>query len=634
MGKNIDLVYTFFQQLPKACLILSSEGVIIDANKKALELLDTTYNKISGTHIKLLQEGRKNITLEYILRNLDLNKEHNTIIKICRANKIYHVEFVIKKYRDGYICILSDIEQDIEYQQKIEVNYEITNAFVTGKNTEDTLYKIIKVLGKFFKWGYAAIWLLDKDGELSYTTSWHVPKLKNTSFVKYSKKSLDINEDFANFVLRTKKPKWLSDYKSSFNTKRSRSASEFGINSAFGIPLKTEKKIIGVLEFFSFKKTYPDQEFYNLIFGLSNRIADFIQRRKIYTELKESEERYRDLVELAPYIILKLDSKGKIIWLNEAYTNITEINRNDLFNKPIADLIHESNKKLVKQKLRGLLSKNPKTITARINTKAEDNIIFGEIRLRPNIHDGKIHDYLGVIVDLTTRINLEKQKDLWVGIATHEIKTPLTGIKAFTQILLSKSIDKKYLGYLATINKLVDKTTDIMDDLLDITRIRSGTFDLDMSEVNINFLIEELLNVFKKKYPTHIFEFKKDKVDKIFVDEKRISQTITNLISNAVKYSPNNQLITVKTKIKSDTFLFSVTDRGIGISKPDLARIFDLLYRVKKSRKRHSGLGMGLFIAKSIINKHKGKIWVESKLGKGSTFHFSIPMGKESNYLK
>ena len=232
----------------------------------------------------------------------------------------------------------------------------------------------------------------------------------------------------------------------------------------------------------------------------------------------------------------------------------------------------------------------------------------------------------------------QKQKDEFVSIASHELKTPITSIKAYAQYLehiFRTNKDMKAAGMLAKMNTQLTKLTNLIGDLLDITRIENGKLKFRKKHLDFNTLVKEMIEETQRTSKSHIIITKLEKSQKVYADGERIGQVISNLLINAIKYSPGKNKIIIKTAIKKkfhnskNHLVVSVKDFGIGLLEKDKEKIFERFSRVSDNyRQIYPGLGLGLYISSEIVKRHGGKIWVESEYKKGSTFFFSLPLKK------
>lgn len=242
----------------------------------------------------------------------------------------------------------------------------------------------------------------------------------------------------------------------------------------------------------------------------------------------------------------------------------------------------------------------------------------------------KIIAVVGIIQDITTQKELERQKDEFIGIASHELKTPVTSIKAYTQVLkhnFEKLNDLIAVEQLEKMDAQLNKLTDLIGDLLDVTKIDSGKIYFNEQAFDFDNMVKDHVAQMQLTASKHSIELKVNTKKQIYGDPERVGQVITNLISNAIKYSPHSDKIIVKGSHENGSVNLCVQDFGIGISKKNKDKVFDRFQRASgPNNQTYPGLGLGLYISSEIIKRMKGKIWVESKKGEGSTFCFSLPI--------
>ncbi|MEX0909821.1 MAG: PAS domain-containing sensor histidine kinase [Candidatus Paceibacterota bacterium] len=236
--------------------------------------------------------------------------------------------------------------------------------------------------------------------------------------------------------------------------------------------------------------------------------------------------------------------------------------------------------------------------------------------------------------DVTEQTEISRQKDEFIGIASHEIKTPITAIKTFTELLQKKMVGTlkgEYSNILEHITTQSDRLITLVTDLLSFSQLQSGKFLLRKKEFDLVKLIDSNVNAMQESTTEHKIT-KEGKLKRLVIaDESRIEQVLINLLNNAIKYSPSGKKIIVRVSERAQEVVVSVQDFGLGIAKNDHKAIFEGYYRAKKvdnveKNNKTEGFGLGLYISSVIVEKHGGKIWVESALGKGSTFSFTIPL--------
>lgn len=361
------------------------------------------------------------------------------------------------------------------------------------------------------------------------------------------------------------------------------------------------------------------------------------------TELREAEEKLnyqKSLLEaqqeVSPLGVLVVSPQGEMITYNQLFI--------ELWDLPSEIAERRSDLEALKNAQEQLVDADNFIETAhRIYETREKNhekLVFknGKILERfgsPIIGEKNIYyGYVWFFLDITEQENLARQKDDFIGIASHELKTPVTSIKAYTQVLQSmfdEAEDQQTAYMLGKMDNQLNKLTYLISDLLDVTKIHQGKLMLNKEKFEFNDLVKEITEEIQRTTTKH--ELKVDFTDPIpiYADKDRVGQVVTNFLSNAIKYSPKAKKIEIKTETNRDELIFSVTDYGVGLPKEDQLKVFERFYRVGGSGfETYPGLGLGLFISAEIIHRHYGEIWVESEKGKGSTFYFTLPLYKNS----
>ncbi len=223
---------------------------------------------------------------------------------------------------------------------------------------------------------------------------------------------------------------------------------------------------------------------------------------------------------------------------------------------------------------------------------------------------------------------IDEKKTEFMSIASHEIKTPITIIKAYSQMAKrSKDLGSDEIkNILEKIDAQSSKLLILVQQLLDISRIENGNIVYTMAATPFNSFVAEMVELMQNIIPHHTITLNLPVEATVNLDSLRMEQVFSNLLGNAAKYSEKNTTIHVSTEMLGDQIRLSVQDNGIGMSAESMDSVFNKFYRDKDVLRTHAGLGMGLYIASKIINDHGGKIWVESKEGNGSTFSFSLPL--------
>lgn len=244
-------------------------------------------------------------------------------------------------------------------------------------------------------------------------------------------------------------------------------------------------------------------------------------------------------------------------------------------------------------------------------------------------HEDNPIRFVGSALDITEQKENELRKNDFIGMVSHELKTPLTSLKAYIQVLNAKAKtgeDGFEKHALAKADLQVKKMGDMINGFLNISRLESGNLTLARQNFDLDELLTEIIDDIKITMNTHEIRFGPCPPVTVVADKDKIGSVLTNLLNNAIKYSPKGKPIEVKCEMLPDGALVSVRDEGMGIPQQDVPHVFDRYFRVESKYMAHiSGFGIGLYLSAEIIKQHQGKIWVESEPEKGSTFYFSLP---------
>ena len=224
-------------------------------------------------------------------------------------------------------------------------------------------------------------------------------------------------------------------------------------------------------------------------------------------------------------------------------------------------------------------------------------------------------------------IKEEKQKHNFISMVSHELKTPLTSINAYIQLMQTRNLSDHFMiNTLDKVQKQVKKMSSMINSFLNVARLESGKIHLTKTNFDLDKIICDAVEDVRLIHSSYSVDFVEGGPKLTYGDKDKLASVISNLISNAIKYSDQGSRVSVRSEIVGDMIQVGVTDNGIGIKEADLKRLFDRFYRVESTQtKTISGFGIGLYLSAEIIDQHQGEIWAESNFGVGSTFYFTIP---------
>jgi two-component system phosphate regulon sensor histidine kinase PhoR len=319
--------------------------------------------------------------------------------------------------------------------------------------------------------------------------------------------------------------------------------------------------------------------------------------------------------------VIMTDAEGNISLANKAAEKLFNIK--DAEHKPLIEVVRDHEV----DELLKLCLKTTGTQTVQYESGMSKRYLRA-IAI-PVIHN-ELTSVLLLVQDLTELRNLQTMRRELIGNISHEFRTPLAGIKAMVETLGGGAIDDNEAkrDFLARIDSEVDRLTQLVAELTELSRIETGKAELKKEPVNLNQLVDEVIAQLSPQAERQKLSIAKESaadLPSVPADKDRVRQVIANLVHNAIKFTPAGGRITITTRALEGSVVVDIADTGIGISKEDLPRVFERFYKGDRAR-AGEGTGMGLAIAKHVVEAHDGNIWVESEEGKGSTFSFSLPL--------
>jgi two-component system phosphate regulon sensor histidine kinase PhoR len=444
------------------------------------------------------------------------------------------------------------------------------------------------------------------------------------------------------------------------------------IGSFLNIPLTVENRIVGMLSLFDEREGTFDTD----LLKLTTMIADYAavalenvrlreQETALWRQAEIGRQRLELIISSMAEGLLITNERGGITLLNVSAQHLLAQAQLDLKqNTPLRKLALASNVSWL-HKLADIIDEALTGVTV-----MNQELIAGEagesVPLTLSISAAPLHDasqsqsqpigVVAVLNDVTANKQIEKLKDEFVSVVSHELRSPLTAIKGYTQHLmrrierrlrktqqehqqqssaisamdLPESYDLRSLGIIQSQANHLER---LVNDLLDLSQVQWGKLHLQYSSFYLADVLAESIRSAQASAEQHTIYLDIAVQDtKIVADKMRMSQVIGNILDNAIKYSPQGGLVTVKLEEREGDYLVSITDQGIGISQEYLDHIFERFYRVRNTASRqYSGIGLGLYVTKAIVEEHGGHIWVTNNKGLGCTFSFTVPVAAHAD---
>jgi PAS domain S-box-containing protein len=501
---------------------------------------------------------------------------------------------------------------------------EISRAITEELDLEKVLERIVRVSTELLASSAGLIALRDEE------RGWYIASSHgiNPEFLRYLDpllKDIPDQGDPAKFALPEVNRR----------LRRITQAASMGLLTGVGLPMTIQQEVVGVIFVFRSYRGRFSAEDRSLLTAFASQAAIAVSNARLYTEISQQKKYLDGVLDSAADGIFLLDPNFRFLRFNRACTSLTGYSSEDVLGRPHAEIIRWESREP------GMSLEEAESggwpLTAKAFLYVEGDLIRAEggkhsigITYAPILSSET--RLLGIIAnmrDITKFREADELKRTFISIISHELRTPVALIKGYVGTLRRDDAhwDPKVVrDSLTVIEDEADRLAELIDDLLDASRLQSGALDLNYSDIALDRLATRICEKFQTQSSTHRFEasFPKD-FPLIQGDEERISQVITNLLSNSVKYARGGGQVLVSGKSRTKEVVLCVQDEGPGIAPEDRHRIFDRFYRSDDVADSTQGAGLGLFLAKAVVEAHGGKIWVDENVATGARICLSLP---------
>lgn len=411
-------------------------------------------------------------------------------------------------------------------------------------------------------------------------------------------------------------------------------AASLGLLTGVGLPLVARNIVVGVIYIF---RNYPGVFSANdraLLRSFANQAAIAVQNAQLYTQLSREKQRLDALLDTAADGILILTPQNKIERCNVSFARMINRPAQEIQGKSHEEIIQWANPPQGSTLEQAEADGWPLTPHAYLYIEGDlkrTNLpaLPVGITYAPLISDGILLNTIATVRDITRFRQAEELKSTFISVISHELRTPVALIKGYVSTLRREDArwERSIIeDSLAVIEEEADRLTLLIENLLDASRLQAGGLKLKRSDV----LIPEIAKRIAKRLQTQTAQHQivvsfPEEFPVVLADESRLEQVLSNLISNAIKYSSAGE-IRISGQVRSEVVIVCVSDEGPGIAPEDIPHIFERFYRAPTAATRQTkGAGLGLYLAKAIVEAHGGQIWVDTETGKGARFCFSLP---------
>lgn len=599
------LLNNLFLQAPVAICIFSGENYIVEvANKMMLEFWGRTQKEVLNKPVfealpEVKEQGFKEL-LDTVYKRGERFVAEELPVNLMRGGKIENafVKFIYEPLH----------EEDGTISGIMAVAHEITEQVVARKKVEESEVFTRTVLES----NPDCVKVLDGEGRLIYMNKNGLCNMEIDDF------SLFKNEHWWNL--------WGEENRQLVKDAVAKALSgETAYFQATNLTMKGSFKwwdviVSPVLESGDTKK----------VSHIISSSRDITQGKKAIKKIEESELHFRQMADLMPAKITNANADGSVTYFNKKWQDFTGMSFEEFMDFGYHRIIHPDELEEFKKRLNKAAETGSDLEMEMKLLNKEGEYIWNLHRASPvNDENGNIKMWVGVTSEIQKMKDDERQKENFLSMASHELKTPLTTIKAYGQIaemMLQENGDSKTLAIVTKMGKQITRFSTLIGELLDFTKIQEGKLIYDESFFEFTEFIKEVVEDMRHTTVTHKILYFQDADARIFGDKEKLSQVVNNLISNGIKYSPGANEILVNTRLQDDGVTLSIQDYGIGIAKEVQDKVFEQFYRVTgDSQTTYPGMGIGLYICSEIIKREGGKIWVESSSEKGSVFCIWLP---------
>lgn len=553
-----------------------------------------------------------------------------------------------------------DIIAHAHLEERLAIQYEITRSLVEAESLDQAAAAILRIIGETLQWQLGILWIIDPaDNQLHVQEIWKKTAERMGEFEAASRSThFERGVGIPGRIWANDAPIWIGNLLNDGYFPRLAAAAQAGLHSAFGIPVRANSGIVGIMEFFSAEIRAPKEDILSMVMALGNQIGQFIDRQRAQQELRNSEARKTAILESALDCIISIDHTGCITEFNPAAERTFGYRREAVIGQQMADLI-------VPAHMRGRHRQGLATYVA----TGEAHILGKRIELSAVRADGSEFPveltvtripisgqpmFTGYIRDITEQKHIEQERadllhreqaaradaeravhtrDEFLSIASHELKTPITSLLGYTQLLQRRlgsdeNIDTRAVRALHVIQEQSQRLARLVDQLLDISRIATGHFTLSLQALDLCLVVRGVVESVEPSLERHTIDFRCGSETVIITaDELRLEQVVQNLVQNAIKYSPDGGVISIWLAREGDSVLLTISDQGIGIPEAAQPHLFQRFYRASNvDGSNISGFGIGLYVVQEIVQRHGGTIAIQSVEGLGSTFAIRLPL--------
>ena len=517
------------------------------------------------------------------------------------------------------------------HAQRLAVQYAIARAFAEGESLEEVSELLLRTLVESMEWQSAAIWVLDPDGVNLRCAAIHPTAGPLAPWAEHcAGLRLPIGNGLPGRVWETGEAGRITDTDKEENFPRRHLAREAGLRHGFAFPVRVRGVLTAVVELFAADVREVDDDEAEFLQGTGHQLGSFIERIDARRAVARSEARKTGILRAAVDAIVTADDDGRIIDFNPAAETLFGRRREEVVGRRIVDmLVPDGHKEQHQSGLdRYLGTGEARILGQRVRTEAahaDGSMVPVEITVTEIRLEGRPM-FTAFIRDITREREAETARDRFLEILSHELRTPVTSIYGGAKLLARGSIEPaQQQELIEDVGAEADRLYRLVEDLIVLARAERGAAPTTMEPVSLDHLAERVVAAIRLRWPTVEFQFvSKSSGMPVEGDETYLEQVLRNLLTNAAKYAESGRLVEIEIERGEQESIVRVLDRGPGIDPDEAERLFEIDYRSAKTRGLAQGSGIGLFVARWLVESMGGRIWARPRPGGGSEFAFSL----------
>jgi PAS domain S-box-containing protein len=652
---------TIVETASDAFIALGPDDRIRDFNPAAEALFGWTAGEVLGRPLAetialtLVEAGDRTALSRANIGSIELGQR---VVASGRQGREVPVELAVASAGDSSSLNLfvRDVSARDRLAMRERAQAEVSRALAECDDLDGAMEPVLAGLGEPLGWSVGAFWLLDRDAERMICKAlWRRDDLDSGEFDAASRdRALGLGMGFPGRVWELDEVVSVPDIRDLRFFTRHEAAEAVGLGSAVGIPIRDADGVCGVMEFFDRRFAKPDAELLEVLANAAEQIGHFFARKQGEARVRTSESRLRTILEKTPAVVSLKDSAGRFVLVNPAFEALLGVLS--------ADVVAHTVEEVFPPAAAAAMRASDKLVTTSGGSlEVEEEIAMpnGEQRFLlslkfPLVDDqGRPSGICSVSTDITERklasdalhtahmhaVETSRLKSEFVANMSHELRTPLNGVIGMTGLLLNTRLDEEQTEYAEMAQRAGEALLGVISDVLDFSKIEAGMLELDEHDFDLRQVVDDSCAMVSEAAFSKGLELLTSVEPALAAgfrgDAARLRQVLTNLVSNAVKFTARGEVVVRVCALPDEQVRFEVSDTGIGIEPHQKERLWDAFTQADSSTTRtYGGTGLGLTISRQIVERMGGTISVESELGQGSTFAFVLPLPALSDPLQ